>query len=641
MAQELARTTGRRLDNAMVCRPGLVVVGVLAVVGCADRGPNQDLIKLSGLRPKLVESGDTLQIHGAGFSEGTPARITFRGDIFRPGEVPRRDVEIVVRTKDTSKDTITFVVNDELEQAFCGVGFDASHAAFKGAVTVSFSAGSNSLAPVSGTIRGVELELLPRVWVPQAVRDRQRASEDALRFLGLELADGGSNECCTVASATGRASLAGIKPGDRLVQFDGVPVRAPTDLIPAGRNRTAKVWVRGENAAQPVVRSIDVQGFRWSIPSELAAAFGALMLASILVIGQTSFARKVFGSLCSRASQVLASSGIDTRSGRAQFTGFRHYLMDLPLPDAVALRIAQVFSVIILGAVCAAVSLREELVSGELDLLLWWVLSSVAISATVLSERLFRPGTRAGDSFLSAARALVHQFPLLIVIALASVATRSPRMVEIVRTQGWWVHSWLIFRDPGLALASLLAIASLVPVPENGGPRSSGSQKLFTVRDRRDSPARALLVFLSTRVHLWVQSLLLAVLLFGGWGASQEQLSDHAGRGAWALLPAAVLLVKTWTIIAALSLLRSMLPSLTHRHSTGWVLKGVLPLSILAGALSCLWTWGVRQWSLPWAAQALRWVTLSVFLALLLAAGVRIVRRLRSGIRAPLENYWT
>jgi NADH-quinone oxidoreductase subunit H len=642
LSQELARTFGNGLDTGMVCKWVPTLVLGLAMASCSDYGPDHDLIKLSGLRPKLVESGDTLQIFGSGFAEGSPARVSFRGDIFRPGEAPKRDVEIVVRTKDTSKDTIAFTVNDELEQAFCGTGPDALHAAFQGTVTLAFAAGSGSLAPVAGTLRGVNLEIVPKVKSLQAAREREQLSRDALKFLGLDLTDEGATDCCTVGDAQGRALLAGIKPGERLVQFEGVPVRAPTDLIPSGRNKMATVWVRRDDASQPVARTIDVQGFRWSIPSELAAAFAALLFAIGLVVGVSSPIRNVFGSLCTQAARVLFVARLRARTHGARLSALRTCLADLPLPDFAALRIAQVFAVIVLGGLCATLTVREELVSGELDLLLWWLLSSATVCVATLIEHLARAKDGWLRSLLIAAQVLAHQLPLLVVIVLVMVASHSPRIPEIVRMQGPWPNSWLIVHDPALTAASLLAIGALVPVAERGSRAGSATpmtQSQLSAQGAQDAAGPGLLRFLSVRVHVWVQSVLLVILLFGGWAVTSDH--SHDQRGVWFLLPALVLLAKTWIVIACISFARSVFHSITYRYSTPWVLKIAFPATLLCGVLSCLWTWGVRQWALTWADRSLRWVMLTALVAALFSFVLRTQRNIRSGLRTPLERYWT
>lgn len=629
----------------MVLKPIWAMVWAAVSISCSDNDPNHDLISLSGISPKVFESGDTLQIVGSGFAEGSSARVSFRGDIFRAGQSPKRDVEVVVRTQDTSKDTISFQVNDELEHAFSGTGDTAVHASFHGTVTLSFAAGAGSFAPVSGTLRGVNLEVIPRTRSAQAASEQQKLAQQAVGFLGLGLTDEGTTDCCTVATSQGRASLAGIKPGDRLVQFDGIPVRSLSDLIPAGRHRTASVWIRRENSAQPVVRNIDVQGFRWTIPSELAPAFALLIVVLGSFLGFASPIRKFLTSLgigvAKAFSRPLAPPHLHSVV-RAGFSKLRGYLSDLPFPDSAVLRIAQVTAVIALGGLCALLTVREELVSGELDLILWWLVSSVAVSLATFVYGISKYQSRLLSSARLALQSLVHQFPLFMLIAISMVVTRSSRMADIVRVQGPWPHSWLIFHDPAFAAVSLLAMGALIPVAEGAMPAEKAAIVSTSTGLHKSThlPAGVLLTFLTNRVHLWLQSILLVVLLFGGWAVPFDAGYINQARGVWLLLPALVLLVKAWGMSSVLSLGRTLFCSITYRHSTPWALKFGALLSLVLGFLVLLWVSGLRHWSLQWADAAMRWALLSLVGVLLLALGLRARGRVSTRFRAPLENYW-
>jgi len=629
----------------MVFKPIWAILGAAATISCSDNESNHDLINLSGISPKVFESGDTLQITGSGFAEGSPARVSFRGDILRAGQSPGLDVEVVVRTQDTSKDTISFQVNDELERAFSGTGDSAAHASFQGTVTLSFAPGAGSLAPVSGTLRGVKLEVIPRTRSAQAASEQQKLAQQAVSYLGLGLTDEGTTDCCTVASSQGRALLAGIKPGDRLVQFDGLPVRSLSDLIPAGRHRTASVWIRRENSTQPVVRNIDVQGFRWTVPSELAPAFAVLVLVLGCFLGLASPIRKIFTSLCLSVAKAFSRPLSPPHLRSVVITGFsmlRRYLSDLPLPDLAVLRIAQVSAVIALGGLCGLLSVREELVSAELDLILWWLVSSVAVSLATFVYGISRLQGRFLSSAWLAVQSLAHQLPLLMLIAISILVTRSSRMADIVRVQGAWPHSWLIFHDPAFTGASLLAISALIPVADGAMPTETPAivAASAVLHKRAHLPAVMLLTFLTNRVHLWLQSILLVVLLFGGWAVPFDGGYISQVRGLWLFMPTIVLLIKAWSMSSVLSFARTLFRSTTYRHSTPWALKFGGILSLLLGFLVLLWESVLRHWSLQWADAAMRWAMLSLVVVLLLHFALRTRGRIGTRIRTPLENYW-
>src|SRR5512146_1236399 len=55
------------------------------VLGCSSPSSGPGLLQLTELSAREVGRGDKLEITGAGFPEGRVARVTFRGDVFRPG----------------------------------------------------------------------------------------------------------------------------------------------------------------------------------------------------------------------------------------------------------------------------------------------------------------------------------------------------------------------------------------------------------------------------------------------------------------------------------------------------------------------------------------------------------------------------
>jgi NADH:ubiquinone oxidoreductase subunit H len=141
-------------------------------------------------------------------------------------------------------------------------------------------------------------------------------------------------------------------------------------------------------------------------------------------------------------------------------------------------------------------------------------------------------------------------------------------------------------------------------------------------------------------VHLWLQSILLVVLLFGGWAVPFDAGYINQARGLWLLLPTIVLLIKAWSLSSVLSFARTLFCSITYRHSTPWTLKVGSLLSLLLGFLVLLWVSGLRHWSLQWADAAMRRSMLSLVVVLLLTLGIRTRARMGTRFRAPLETYW-
>ena len=618
--------------------------GVCATTACVESPASPDLVSVTGLSPQIVEMGDSLQVSGHGFPEGVAARLSFRGDLFRAGRVPERNVDIVVRSQDTSKDTITLSVNDEIEQAFCGTGDMAVHATFRGNVNIAFAARASGMAPVSGTLRDVDFEVEPKLKSYQVEQERQRVSNEALGFLGITLGDNGLADCCTVLTVQGRALLAGLKQGDRLLNFDGVSVIRPSDLVPSGRNRTGRITVRREGSQSPLVRDIDVQGFRWTIPSELAPALACLLTALGILISAVSPIRSLLRSLASAIARGLEQR---LRSDAQNWTRIRvisalkHCATDFPLPESASVKVASLGGVVALGSLAAVMAIREELLSAELDLPLWWLVTSLAITLTAFLLSIVHRRNKPIRSLVCATQALLHQIPLLALIASIVVVTGTSRVADIVHAQGGWPQDWLIVHDPALCVSAILVLVTLIPtVAPPGKIAISNSSLPSELGYQVDSASEALISFVANRLHVWVQALLFSILVLGGW--SLPGLDSVAGihHVALKLIAIAGLLAKTWTVVAIVSMIRWSMGALSLQHTASWILRRGLPLSLSASVLTLAWVYCIRYWAILWADAVVHWVMLGLLLA---ACGLLVqqtMRRVKRGVFPAAANPW-
>ncbi len=623
--------------------PALVGV-VCAAAGCIESPASPDLVTVTGLSPQIVELGDSLQVSGHGFPEGVAARLSFRGDLFRAGQPPERNVDIVIRSQDTSKETITLSMNEEIEQAFCGTGDAAAHSTFRGNVNIAFAARASGMAPVSGTLRDVDFEVEPKLKSYQVEQERQRVSNEALRFLGLTLGGGGLSDCCTVVSAQGRALLAGLKPGDRLLDFDGVSVIRSSDLVPSGRTRTARLTVRREDSEVPIVRNIDVQGFRWTIPSELAPALACLLTAVGILLAAISPVRSTLRSLACAIARGIAQRLRDGKTdwpGRHLMAALKRYTADSPLPESASVKVATVGGVIGLGSLSALMAIREELLSAELDLPLWWLVTSLATTLTAFLLSIVHMRNRPVKSLVFAANALLHQVPLLTLITSIVVITRTSRLSDIVHAQGGWPQGWLIVHDPALCLSTVLVLIALVPTvapPRRLGLTKSGAASDMDIEMR--SPSAALISFVANRLHVWVQALLVSILVLGGWTIPGLDAAAQHHHAVFSLLGIAGLLAKTWSVVAVVSTIRWSLGSLSLQHTASWTLRRGVPMALSAMVLTITWVLCVRYWAIMWADTVVHWVVLGLLLA---AVGLLIhqtMQRVRHGVIPATVNPW-
>src|SRR6185436_17169891 len=97
----------------------LFALAVLGL-GCSAQNPGPGLLQLTELSAREVGRGDKLEITGAGFPEGRVARLTFRGDVFRPGRSAAHDVEVSISAHTSTPHLLEASISEELVSAFCG-----------------------------------------------------------------------------------------------------------------------------------------------------------------------------------------------------------------------------------------------------------------------------------------------------------------------------------------------------------------------------------------------------------------------------------------------------------------------------------------------------------------------------------------
>lgn len=618
---------------------GWLALLLLLILGCSVESSGPELIHVANVTPERLESGDPLQISGTGFPEGAVARVAFRGDLLRAGQGAQHGIEIVAVTRDCSKNTITLALNDELEAAFCGTGDSSAHALFQGSITVSFAGAGNFGAPVRGSLSSVRIDVRPRPRTADALLRRRQAGQQALAFLGIELKDDGPQECCFVQSTSGRAQLSGIRPGDRLLAFDGLPVHEASDLVASGRSRLATVSVGRDDLAPPVQRRIDVQGFRWALPSELSPAFGLL----IFVIGCLGWAASplgtFFGSLVRRLNRE--NVGLRREAARPLFSRIaeksRRLVHDVPLPDSAGGSVFRLSAAVAVGALAAAIALRHELIEADLDLVLWWLTASAFIAmATFLYTTA--PVPRITGRLKAASVVIVDQIPFLLLIVTIMVLVRSGRMADIVQQQGFWPNEWLLIHDPALISLAFAATVGLSFTP-------GLSQTWTPAVPKQEGTALAarggaLTNFFVAHAHLWLQSVLLSVLLLGGWAvpASSFGMSHHPSL--WRALGALSLLLKSSAVVAAVTLMRTLIGSEASRHGAPLIRKYVLPLSVLSAALSIGWGIIICRWDIAWLNKTMHYCVLAWLCTAAAWSFARLRRSAPEVAPATLHRNW-
>lgn len=147
---------------------------LLVLAGCNRPGEHPQLLTVLDLTPHEADLGDRIEIIGVGFPEGRTAKVTFKGDLNRPGLPPVKNATITVdKAASSSASRIDFVLTEGLQDLFAGSGDNAVHTTFRGSVVVAFEGAHPGALPVEGTITDVELD----VRAPSAARAVMQARE--------------------------------------------------------------------------------------------------------------------------------------------------------------------------------------------------------------------------------------------------------------------------------------------------------------------------------------------------------------------------------------------------------------------------------------------------------------------------------
>ncbi|HEY6079858.1 MAG TPA: hypothetical protein VIW29_13685, partial [Polyangiaceae bacterium] len=264
----------------------LLVVAALAL-GCASQNSGPGLLQLTELSAHEVGRGDKLEIIGAGFPEGRVARLTFRGDVFRPGRAAELDLEVTVAAQTASPHLLEATVTEELVTALCGRD-DGAHATFRGDITAAFAPRKSGAPPVAGSLQGIVLDVEPS---HESEDDRTLALHEGQRFatfLGLTLsADGSGPLRIQKLEPHGRGAEMGLAAGDVLEELSGVRLNDVSDFVPPPRARTARIGLHRGGVSEAAVVALDVAQFKPGTLSDLTPALalvGSALLALLLAL---------------------------------------------------------------------------------------------------------------------------------------------------------------------------------------------------------------------------------------------------------------------------------------------------------------------------------------------------------------------
>ena len=583
-------------------------------VGCAapDSGPG--LLQLTELSAREVGRGDTLEITGAGFPEGRVARLTFRGDVFRPGRSAQHDVEVSIAARTATPHVLEAAISEELVSALCGRD-DGAHATFRGDVTAAFAPRKSGAPPVAGSLQGIVLDVEPS---RESDEDRALAvaeGERFARFLGLSVSAEGSGPLrIQKLEPEGRGAEVGLAAGDVIEELSGVRIEDISDFVPPPRARTARIGLHRGGISDAALVAIDVAEFKPGTLSDLTPALalvGSAILALLLALSP-------LGRFSTWVANAAAKRG-RSRDGDVQK---RWLVVARGLSGALPSSAAAYFGVGLGSSLLALSALGVPLVARELDLpILLLAAASALIVAGFLSQLAARDKLELARAFRRAWWVLLAQLPLVSALLVAVLSVGSLRADDFSAAQAGMPWRFLAFSSPAHFLALLLGIFALVPE----ATLASNASSSLPPRPFRRSPALPAVEW----AHLIISAGLLCLVLLGGFAVPWLSELDRTSSASRMALGAALLVLKTFAVVLAVAGLRWTLGRVSVEQCREALLRVALPAAVALPVAAELWMLGAQGLVL----SAYRGViALALFVAAMLGSGL-VARRLGQNLR--------
>ncbi len=515
----------------------LFLIAIL-LVGCG-RDLVPPLVEATDVTPREIELGDKLEVKGAGFPQGRTARLTFRGDLYRPGEPAVRGVSIEALAPVESVDRIELPVNDALEERFCGHGEHAAHTTFRGELDVAFASSAAGMPPLVGTMRSVVLDARPSSVGSAVVDARDAEGARVLAFLGVRPGVATGRGLVVDAVAPGSpAERARIQTGDVLVEAGGVHVFSASDLAPSSARELELLVRRSDSGVEDSV-TIPLVGYASSrIPPEYGPALVIVGLALAWLFLLVTPTPAPLGAVELRAAAILRR--VEPRAMAAALFG------------RGARGVVSALASVLVGTF----ALGPHVVAPDLDGPVL-VVAAIALlaAARVAAARGF------GVSLRAAAVVALAALGLAAALAGAVVLQGAMHLGELVRVQGSAPWEAAAAQKPAAALLAFAYAAAI-----------------FALLRTREDDARPGPDVLE-RLGVLALAALGAAVFFGGWRLPGVVATSPLGLH---VLAAIVFAAKTWAFAAALRVAAALTPPSSTR---AFVVRRVLPALGFAAVL--------------------------------------------------------
>lgn len=476
-----------------------VVLGVgLASVGSrCTYDTEANLLTVRAVEPARIEPGRALHVTGAGFPPGRTCRVRLEGTMRRPGRVARQ-VRIELDAEAVSPERV--------EARFTGHALDelGGRGTLHGYASVVFPTADGSGAVV-GRSNPLTLDVTRSSTqrMEEALALERRAGE-LLTSLGLDVDDEGPEHPGLPVTSVAEGSFAaraGLLPGDRILEANGVRAHATTDLLPPPNAEQLRL----EMARQSDAASFTVVLPKGGEPEEVApearwtaqAALGWVLFV-LLWLAPSAQVADWLGRPARRSSRTDRREPElrPTRGARVRAWGHRHG------------RRALCFA-------WAAVSFASLPLAGRMGIL------HVPLEAVVLGTLALRVSSawladpnaprwrRLLDSAHAGAGAMAFGTAMTAVAALGGTTD----LVGLEAQQGAAPWNWTVSRTPLGPLVMALVMIGATTAPRSIARGTSASARV----------ARAL-----DDVVLLAASATTTAVLLGGWGGGNATPSNAA-----------------------------------------------------------------------------------------------------------------
>jgi NADH-quinone oxidoreductase subunit H len=542
--------------------------------------------------------------------------VIFKGSLYRPGHKAIKGVEIDVDAPNSSSDKIEMMFTEGLETAFCGSSDDALHTTFKGDVIVSFPASSPGALPITGSVRGVEVDFRAPTARRAVVQAREDEGRRALEFMGVTIGDDSPSSGGLKISAVRPASPAdnaGLLAGDLVTAFEGVRVLSKADINPTGASRFAAVTIRrgpqdapgptGEHPTSPTVeesKQVSMEGFRPSAPADLLGAGLVLLVAAAIIL---LFMAPVAGIITWVERRVSARMQSRIGPNRAGPQGFLVWMADgiksimkediVPTEsDQPLFRLAPYLVFIGVSATFCVMPFGQHLIAADLDI---GILFVIAVTSLV-TIGLMMGGWASNNKWSmlggirSAAQIISYEIPGAIAIVCIVMMTGSLRVQEIIRAQGGAPWEWFMFRNPitftlfFLWFTTALAEGNRAPfdLPEAESELVAGYSTEY-------SGMRYLFFIFAEWANVFVMCGIASALFLGGWQLPGLTPAQQEASFTLQCIGAVVFQLKSWFLIFVVIWIRWTLPRVRIDQMMNLCWKWFVPASFVAFILTGVW----------------------------------------------------